>query len=63
MRISSVMALWATALIVRGAEEAGGPIVLTDETFAHWIQFIRPRPDEGHWQKIPWRAAFWEAVV
>ena len=36
---------------------------LTDETYVQWRDHVLPKPAELQWQKIPWRATFWQAVL
>ncbi len=36
---------------------------LTDKTFEKWRDHIRPKDDDIKWQKIPWHAVFWDAVL
>ena len=35
---------------------------LTEENFARWRDFIRPKPAERRWQEIPWQSSLWEAA-
>jgi hypothetical protein len=35
---------------------------LTQENFARWRDFIRPKKEERLWQQIPWRSSLWEAA-
>ncbi|MGB6042079.1 MAG: hypothetical protein WBF93_02870 [Pirellulales bacterium] len=35
---------------------------LTDETFTKWLDYVRPKPEELRWRRIPWRTVFWEAM-
>ena len=35
---------------------------LTDTSFAHWHDFIRPKADELAWQAIPWRVNLLDAL-
>jgi len=41
---------------------SGNPEV-TEGTLRHWLDTIRPSPDELKWQAVPWRARFWDAVI
>ncbi len=45
------------------AEQVDVPASIDQQTLPEWMEVIRPQPDEGDWAKIPWRTAFWEAVV
>jgi hypothetical protein len=36
---------------------------LTDATYERWRDFIRPKPEELAYRKIPWRTSFWDALV
>jgi hypothetical protein len=42
--------------------KATGP-ELNDKTFPTLLHAILPTKGELRWQAIPWRAAFWDAVV
>ena len=35
---------------------------LTDDTFAHWRDYVLPSQDELQWMRIGWRTTFWEAM-
>ena len=54
---------WAAA---RGGPKAPprdpGP-ELNAKTMLAFLDYVRPRPEELRWQAVPWRAAFWDAVV
>jgi hypothetical protein len=63
-------AIGTTILLVTGAIyllAAGSPRIdtpaLTDENFAQWRDFIRPKPQECRWEQIPWQTSLWEAAV
>ena len=36
---------------------------LTEESYAKWLEFIRPKAAELKWQEIAWRPTYWESVV
>jgi hypothetical protein len=36
---------------------------LNDTTYARWRGHILPTEAERGWQEIPWRNAFWSAVI
>ncbi len=35
---------------------------LSDTSFQHWFDFIRPSADEAAWQAIPWRTNLLDAL-
>jgi hypothetical protein len=39
------------------------PPDLTDQTFAHWRDFLRPRATELCFETVPWRTTLWGAAV
>ena len=39
------------------------PQDLTDATFEKWHAAVIPAKEELAWREIPWRPAFWDAVV
>jgi hypothetical protein len=48
--------------VVSNTHTAQSITSLTDENFAQWRDFIRPKPDESRWQEIPWRSSLMEAA-
>lgn len=36
---------------------------LTPDTFEKWREYVRPSEAETRWERVPWRAEFWGAVV
>ncbi|MBI2930352.1 MAG: protein kinase [Planctomycetes bacterium] len=38
-------------------------IVLGDETFKKWRDYVLPTPDELRWRDIPWRPSLWQGFV
>jgi hypothetical protein len=50
-------------LLVLGAAPPAPPPELNDRTYAQWRDHIRPSAAELSWQKVPWRATFWDAVL
>ena len=49
-------------VLVLGAAPPAPP-ELNDRTYTQWRGLIRPKPAELSWQKVPWRATFWGAVL
>lgn len=35
---------------------------LNEKTYRHWVNFVRPNPDELKWKKIGWRVKFMDAI-
>jgi len=42
---------------------AGPPAELTDQTYAQWREFVRPKKDELCFETVQWLPTFWDAVV
>jgi hypothetical protein len=54
--------LLAMLVLVPGAAPPVA-VELNDQNWTHWRDDIRPKSAELSWQKVPWRANFWDAVL
>ncbi len=52
----------AAYLLAAGSARLETP-ALTDQNFAQWRDFIRPKPQECRWEQIPWQTSLWDAAV
>jgi len=55
LALASCVALAAAAPVER-------PATIDERTLSEWMELILPKADEGDWQAVPWRTAFWESV-
>jgi hypothetical protein len=53
------------SIVFAAAVMAGEPLTeeLTEANYTTWRDHVLPRQWELAYQRIPWRASFWEAVI